>query len=304
MPSQTHQLAGLGALPMLASSPWQMSYGERAAMEGVLAQIRPSLALEIGTAEGGSLRRIAAYSQEVHSFDLVPPDAEVSDLPNVTFHTGDSHALLPQALADLAAAGRLVDFVLIDGDHTADGVQQDLEHILSSPALERAIVLLHDTMNQDVRRGIERVNIAEHPKVALVDLDLVPGSLSRREPYRLQMWGGLGMFVVDAGRTFNRGGAIRDDRFHELFAVVSPVAQVMIELEAQGTPLDGMDGRSLDACLQREIVNVHNHLARRDQLIRDMKASLSWRITTPLREAKRHVNGFRKSWPHIRPRQT
>ena len=47
-----------------------MSFGERAALEGVLAQLRPRLALEIGSAEGGSLARIAAYACEVHSVDV------------------------------------------------------------------------------------------------------------------------------------------------------------------------------------------------------------------------------------------
>lgn len=30
---------------------WQMTPGERAAMEGVLSQLKPNLALEVGTAE-------------------------------------------------------------------------------------------------------------------------------------------------------------------------------------------------------------------------------------------------------------
>src|SRR5690348_6240653 len=62
-------LAG-GPLPLTHDAGWQMSFGERAALEGVLAQLRPRLAVEIGTAEGGSLERIAAYSEEVHSIDL------------------------------------------------------------------------------------------------------------------------------------------------------------------------------------------------------------------------------------------
>ena len=56
---------------ILAPSHWQMTFGERAAIEGILAQLRPRVAIEIGTAEGGSLERIAHYSERVHSFDLV-----------------------------------------------------------------------------------------------------------------------------------------------------------------------------------------------------------------------------------------
>ena len=79
-----------------------MSLGERAALEGVLSALNPSLAIEIGTAEGGSLRRIAAHSAEVHSFDLVEPDPATAAIAHATFHSGDSHALLPAFLAELA----------------------------------------------------------------------------------------------------------------------------------------------------------------------------------------------------------
>ncbi len=49
-----------------------MRYGERFALEGILESLKPRLAIEIGTAQGGSLRRIAAHAEEVHSFDIVP----------------------------------------------------------------------------------------------------------------------------------------------------------------------------------------------------------------------------------------
>ena len=50
--------------------PWQMEPGERAALEGLLCEVRPNLSIEIGTAEGASLRLLAKYSGHVHSFDL------------------------------------------------------------------------------------------------------------------------------------------------------------------------------------------------------------------------------------------
>src|SRR4051812_27377118 len=57
-------------LEIYTRADWQMSPGERAAFEGVLAQLQPRLAIEIGTAEGGSLERIAANSADVHAVDL------------------------------------------------------------------------------------------------------------------------------------------------------------------------------------------------------------------------------------------
>src|SRR5438445_13898392 len=102
-----------------------MSLGERAALEGVLSQLKPALSFEIGTAEGGSLRCIARHSAEVHSFDLVAPEHDVASSANVILHTGDSHELLPAELARCAEPGRNLDFVLVDGDPSAEGGRRD-----------------------------------------------------------------------------------------------------------------------------------------------------------------------------------
>jgi len=142
---------------------WQMSRGERAAVEGMLVSLRPSLAVEIGSMEGGCLRRIALHAREVHSFDLDPPS--LAQPANVTLHTGDSHELLPPFLQALAERGRYVDFVIVDGDHTPEGVRQDLEHLLDSRAVAHTVILVHDTMNAKVRAGIESVNLDGYAKV-------------------------------------------------------------------------------------------------------------------------------------------
>ena len=55
-------------LPEIFGDPtWQMRPCERAAVRGVLAELEPRLAVEIGTADGGSLRRIAAHAEHVHA---------------------------------------------------------------------------------------------------------------------------------------------------------------------------------------------------------------------------------------------
>ena len=94
--AQLNDGPNLEDLAMLSAGPWQMTIGERAGLEGVLAQLRPRLAIEIGTAEGGSLTRVAAYSDEVHSFDLVDPRLPVAELDHVHLHIGDGHLLLPE----------------------------------------------------------------------------------------------------------------------------------------------------------------------------------------------------------------
>jgi hypothetical protein len=183
-----------------STAEWQMEQGERFALEGVLSQVRPDLAIETGTARGGSLRRLAHHSREVHAFDLVPEIATLErELPNVTTHIGNSAQTLPTALAGFAAAGRHVDFVLIDGDHSAEGVARDITAILDSDACRRTVIVFHDTANPDVRGGLESLDLPAHPKVALCLLDFVPGYLVVRghEQYSLAAWNGLGLVILD-----------------------------------------------------------------------------------------------------------
>jgi hypothetical protein len=204
--------AGPGDL--LADEPWQMTLGERAALEGLLVRLAPDLAIEIGTAQGGSARCIARHAREVHSFDLIHPEGLTDELTNVVTHTGDSHLLVPAFLDRLAAAGRHVDFALVDGDHTADGVCRDVEDLLASPAVERTVIVAHDTANEDVRSGLVALDLAARPEVAYVDLDFVAGHLSAGGAFAGQLWGGLGLIVVDALARRARGHRVEDDEFH------------------------------------------------------------------------------------------
>jgi hypothetical protein len=187
-------VARRGGGPLLSRSDWQMAPGERAALEGVLADVKPRLAIEIGTAQGGSLERIAAHSEEVHAFDF-EAQVDPAAYPNVTFHLGDNHVLLPQLLVEFERAGRNVDFVLVDADHSSAGVRRDLEDLLRSGAVRETFIVLHDTMNEGVSSGLEAVDLDAHPKVVFCDLGFVqldPHARGLRE-----IWGGLGLVICD-----------------------------------------------------------------------------------------------------------
>ena len=97
-----------------------------------------------------------------------------------------------------------MDFVLVDGDHSADGVRQDLEHLLASDALQRSVILIHDTCNDEVRRGPVTARLASVRRVRYVDLDFVAGHLSRGDPYHHELWGGLGLALVTSKRAAMR----------------------------------------------------------------------------------------------------
>lgn len=194
---------------------WQMTLGERFAIEGLLTIVQPTLAIETGTAQGGSLRRLAAHAQEVHAFDIVPEVKELEDeITNATIHIGDSSETLPRVLAGFAAQERHVDFALIDGDHSAAGVQRDILAVLDSDACRRTVVVFHDTANDEVRAGLDALDLPNRPGVALCFLDFVPGYLvvEGHEQYSLAAWNGLGLLILDD----TRGGATAvtmDDRY-------------------------------------------------------------------------------------------
>jgi hypothetical protein len=277
---------------------WQMSYGERAAMEGLLGSLQPRLAIEIGTAEGASLRRIAAHSAEVHSFDLVMPSLELPD--HVQLHTGDSHALLPQLLEQLAGEGRNVDFVLVDGDHSSEGVRADVMALLASPAIADTVIVMHDIANERVRAGLDAVPYDAFPKVAHVDLDFVAGYMGR-DLFTGELWGGLGLVVVAAGQpAYGSGAAVQTVRHHggEVLAIARDVLAGRPPEESPG----GHDPRArqlsdayrqIDTLQQRaaELEAQASDLAAQAEhhraLVRELMSSASWRVTAPLRVAKR-----------------
>ena len=178
-----------------------MSVSERFALTGMLARLRPKAALEIGTHFGGSLQALAAHCDEVHSIDIDPTvRSELAPkFPNVHFHTGPSQTLVPQVIADIAQRGRCLEFVLVDGDHTASGVRADVEAILHHTPLTTLHIVMHDSFNPDCRRGLKAVDWQSHPHVHSVELDFVVGNFHERPQggaFARSMWGGFAHAVV------------------------------------------------------------------------------------------------------------
>jgi hypothetical protein len=169
-----------------------MSFGERAVLQGVLSELKPRISIEIGSAQGGSLQWVARHSESVHSIDLAAP---VEILPNVTYHTGDSWRLLSELLDQPMPRKRGIDFALVDGDHTPEGVCADLRSLLDSPACKQTVILLHDTANPNVREGIVTA-LYDHSAVVYHDLDFTRGYTFAEGPFTGQQWGGLGLVVT------------------------------------------------------------------------------------------------------------
>lgn len=191
--------------PFLPLPDWQMSLAERFTFLSILDQIRPSLAIEIGTYRGGSLQAISHYSSKVLSVDINESFREnlAGMFPNVEFHVGDSKEVLPGLVDGLNSENRSPEFVLIDGAHSRDGVRSDIESILGIRPFRDMVILCHDSFNPDCRAGMLDANWSKSPFVQFVELDLVAGNLVEQDfdtSLRGEMWGGLAIAILSPSR--------------------------------------------------------------------------------------------------------
>jgi hypothetical protein len=271
-------------LDIFSDPTWQVALGERAAIEGVLVQRRPKLAIEVGRGDGGSLHRIAAHSEQVHSFDSTPPPASAAGLSNVTHHTGDRHQLLPALLDELAEQESNVDFVLVEGD-VADGVRRDLDDLLLSPALADTVILISNTMDGEIRAGADAVPFAAHPKVAHVNLDFVPGYLLRESDRAHELGGGLGLVMIDATRkAYFPATPVVEDRYYEAGHLYREIRDLVAARE-QGKPSTPAEARK-QRTLQMRLTETRAERDYYKDLYDSVVGSISWRLTAPLRAAK------------------
>jgi predicted O-methyltransferase YrrM len=226
-PTPDNRPAPLDASPLgfTRENRSQMSFGERAALEGILAQLRPRLAVEIGTAQGGSLGRIASYSHEVHSIDISHAELDGAQPANVHLHLGPSADVLPPLLHEFSAAGRALDFALVDGDHSCGGVISDLRALLDSPCTARSVILAHDSMNEEIRAGIEQAGLEDYDKVVYFEPDFVPGYIYRTGSARHTVWGGLALIICDTHRSAEYERSPRQWRYYEPYEAIHRIRQ-------------------------------------------------------------------------------
>ena len=173
-----------------------MTTCEWMALQHILSGLRPKRAIEVGTYEGGSLQVLAHFCEHVDSIDI---DSSIADVlagrfTNVTFHTGTSGDLLPSVLRSNAQDREPVGFVLIDGDHSTEGVRRDINALLSVPPSCEIVALMHDAFNPDCRAGILSADWQRCPFVHEVEVDYIPG-VYHQQAYDTAaartMWGGF-----------------------------------------------------------------------------------------------------------------
>jgi len=167
----------------------------------------PRTIVEIGTAAGGTLYafcKIAPAGSLVVSIDL--PGGEFGggygedQIPSLRtfaskgqslhFLRCDSHAeSTRQAVLDILA-GRRVDFLFIDGDHSYEGVARDFE--MYAPLVANGgVVAFHD--------------IVPHPKLPECEVDRFWDDIKRKYPHHEYVqpgdwgwgpWGGIGVLEI------------------------------------------------------------------------------------------------------------
>lgn len=180
---------------------WQMSRSEKYCLIHLLETLQPEVSVEIGTYQGGSLQVISRFSKEVHSIDISPAPKQLLEtrFSNVQFHVAKAGDVLKAIFTRIEQEGKQLGFVLIDGDHSKNGVRADIQEVLSYPHKHPFTILLHDSFNPQCRAGIKSIDYTKYPAVAYVELDYITGSFWHNDTYR-EMWGGFAIIKVNPQR--------------------------------------------------------------------------------------------------------
>lgn len=177
--------------------PWSMTRAEQATLIQVLEHIKPKVAIEIGTYNGGSLQVISANSEKVYAIDLTPSyrDQRCENLLNVNYLIGDSKRVIPELISKINKGSDVVEFILIDGDHSTEGVFDDITNLLKLKPKQTVTIILHDSFNPSCRKGMTLYNYNANPYVHSVELDYITGAFNHDGLYR-EMWGGFACIVL------------------------------------------------------------------------------------------------------------
>jgi len=182
----------------IVSKEWMMSPSEQMGMVYLLEALRPRVAIEVGTKMGGSLQVVSRFSEKVYSLDIDPevPRRLEGKHANVEYVIGDSRLLLPELVEKLQQESAQLSFVLIDGDHSAEGVKADVENILKFRPTVPLYVVMHDSANPTCRRGLMEARWADSPYVHAVELDFVMGTVNPSPACKGEVWGGLSLAML------------------------------------------------------------------------------------------------------------
>lgn len=195
---------------------WLMSRWEKYAFDAFLRWLRPQLAIEVGTFRGGSLQVLASHSTKVVSLDISdePRRALCDKFSNVSFQVGDSKKLLPELIQSVNEGTDVLQFVLIDGDHSTDGVRADIESVLQVQPRSDIYVIMHDSFHPPCREGMLSAAWSGCPFVHYLELDFVPGVYFREGNENVAPGSMYGGFALAKLLPEERRGALKIEQVH------------------------------------------------------------------------------------------
>ena len=173
---------------------------ERIALTGVLARVRPRAALEVGVYYGGSLSLAAQFATRIIAIDIDPAVRTRFTLPhNAELLIGHSPKMIPHALAMFEKLGLPLQYVLIDAEHSTEGVRRDIGLVLQYRPKTPMVMLIHDSGNPSCRAGILSADWNSSPYLHFVQCDFVPGQIIEHSIRGDQgeVWGGLALAYFD-----------------------------------------------------------------------------------------------------------
>lgn len=176
MPVQavTHQLqlgADVANLNLISKAPAQLLLSERLMLYSFVRGLQPKRVLEIGTAQGGAtmiikqaLTDAGCYSTSITMIDpQIAPNTMTDATRNFLFHADVPmqwdvpcnliEGYSPDALEGLEG---VFDLIIVDGDHSYEGVRKDLEALVPYLAAD-GYLLAHDAHYGEISRAIDEV---------------------------------------------------------------------------------------------------------------------------------------------------
>ena len=109
---------------------------------------------------------------------------------------GKSHDIIHNVIKEIESKNGKLNFILVDGDHSKNGVKKDLECILSHNFKRPLTVILHDSFNPQCRSGMKSVEYKKYNFIEHIDLDYIHGCFSPNKNYK-EMWGGFAIISIN-----------------------------------------------------------------------------------------------------------
>jgi len=186
-------------LDVVQLAPAWMTRSERLMLFTLAFSLRPKRYLEIGTLQGGSALIVCSALDALESngrMYLVDPNPKIAPehWDKLKHRAKLYQGYSPEILQIVANEAGSFDFILIDGDHSYQGVMRDIEGVLPYAEPDSYIVF-HDGFCEEVRRAIDDF-IARHSE-RVVDLGLLTREFNpQMVGDRLIKWGGLRIIYI------------------------------------------------------------------------------------------------------------